>query len=198
MFVSPMQPPPQTSPFPAPTEAGGSVGSQDFKERAVVAMEVGRGLAAPPSTALTSQSPWQRALLVRQGGHASLPRETELAEKAFFQGEGGCGVELGTTGWPSTDWLRPKMWGGVWDPRTRELLGPPGPAGSPGTGVRLTPAPPKAELSPGEEGDVALSPCWGLEDRAPSMLSPATDLLRAPWDPPPGSGTRMTPLGTRC
>lgn len=198
MFVSPMQPPPQTSPFPAPTEAGGSVGSQDFKERAVVAMEAGRGLAAPPSTALTSQSPWQRALLVRQGGHASLPRETELAEKAFFQGEGGCGVELGTTGWPSTDWLRPKMWGGVWDPRTRELLGPPGPAGSPGTGVRLTPAPPKAELSPGEEGDVALSPCWGLEDRAPSMLSPATDLPRAPWDPPPGSGTRMTPLGTRC
>lgn len=84
---------------------------------------------------------------------------------------------------PSTGWLHPKMWVGAWDPRTRDELGPPGPAKSPGTGVKLTPAPPKAELSPGKEGDVALSLCLGLKDGAPSGLSLATDLPRGPWDP---------------
>lgn len=94
MFTSPLQLPPKQ---PLPCTRGGLVGSQDFKEGAVMAMEVWRG-PAPPSRALTCRSPWQRAPPAQQGGHASLPREMELAEKAFFQGEGGCGADLGTAG----------------------------------------------------------------------------------------------------
>uniref|UniRef100_A0A663FLG4 Barttin CLCNK type accessory subunit beta n=1 Tax=Aquila chrysaetos chrysaetos TaxID=223781 RepID=A0A663FLG4_AQUCH len=197
VLVSPTQPPAPNQPLPCTHRGRGLGGLPGLQRRGCRGHGGGQGPGSPPppppSTALTSQSPWQRALLVRQGGHASLPRETELAEKAFFQGEGGCGVDLGTAGWPSTAWLRPEMWGGAWDPRTRELLGPPGPAGSPGTGVRLTPAPPKAELSPGEEGDVTLSLCWGLKDGAPSVLS----LGVGPGTPPPGLRDTHDPAGDK-
>lgn len=77
-------------------------------------------------------------------------------------------------------WLHPKMWGSARDPRTQDQLGALKLAGSPGTGVKLTPAPPKAELSPSEEGDVALSLLSGLKDGAPSVLSLATDLPHGP------------------
>lgn len=62
--------------------------------------------------------------------------------------------------------------------------------------MKLTPGPPKAELSPGEEGDVALSPCSGLKDGAPLVLSLTTDLLHESWEPP-GLGDMHDPTGDK-
>lgn len=87
MFTSPIQ----NLPNPAPSLHLRGLGAwqppRTSEEGAVMAMEVQRGLA-PLSTALTCWSPWQRAPLARQGSHASLPRETELAEKVFFPRRG--------------------------------------------------------------------------------------------------------------
>lgn len=81
--------------------------------------------------------------------HASLLWEMELAEKAFFQGKGGCDIDLGTAGWPVDSLAAPQNVGGAQDARTCNQLGLLRRVDPLGPRVKLTSVPTKAKLSPG-------------------------------------------------
>uniref|UniRef100_A0A8C0EY42 Barttin n=1 Tax=Bubo bubo TaxID=30461 RepID=A0A8C0EY42_BUBBB len=108
--------------------AGGSGGSQDFKEGAVVAMEVWRGRAPraqPSPSGLLGRGH------CRHGREATRPRPGKRSwQKRFFAKETAAVAPISVMqDGPSTAWLHPTKSGaahGTWD-----QLGPPGPAVSP-------------------------------------------------------------------
>lgn len=111
--------PPQTSPFPAPAVAGGSLGSQGFKEGVVVATEVRRGPAPP------EHSPCLPVSLAEgtagAGGRPRVPAPGNGAgRKGFFFPTETAAVELVSVAQdgPPTAGLHPKMWGNAWHPGT--------------------------------------------------------------------------------
>lgn len=153
MFISP------TLPFPG---LWGLAGSQGSQEGAVVAVEVGGSLGW--------QSPWQRAQPA--GAQPRVPAlGMALAEKGFFQERASVGLIWDCWMAHQQPGCLPECEGATSGPRTcwdlwkQQLC-------SVGLGwVEQKAAPLKAELSPSQERDVALPPCWRLKDGTPTLTS---------------------------
>lgn len=132
----------------------------------MVAMEVGGSWIPEPSPPLAVSLAEGTAGTERS--HASLPWERGWQKRDFSKERASVGLIWALLGGSSTTWLPSKMWGSHL--RTQDQPGPLEAAVFSGTGVEQKPAAPRAELSPGWEGDVALPPCLRLKDGTPSVV----------------------------